>query len=137
MELLNELDISNVKYNYGSSANVYTNFKAPDANYALMSEPEISRLIIEDKVNIKTIDLKTVLGTDFAQACVYVNSNSTNSEDVNKVLTLMGEMNKVLNENNIGHIGTICGRFYAMDREQNYDRTLNESSRNILKGLAQ
>ncbi len=104
---MNSLDIANVKFNYDSSANVYTNFKAPGANYALMSEPEISKMIINDKADIKTLDLKTVLGTDFAQACVYVNPNSTNSEDVNKVLTLMGEMNKVLNEDTEFYVDSI------------------------------
>ncbi len=33
------------------------------------------------------------------------------------------DMNKTLNENNIGHIGTICGRFYAMDRDNKWERT--------------
>ena len=33
------------------------------------------------------------------------------------------EMNKVLSENQIGHIGTICGRFYAMDRDNKWERT--------------
>ena len=103
----NNLDISNVKYNYDSSANVYANFLASDANYALMSEPEISKLVLNDKANIKTLDLKTVLGTDFAQACVYVNPNSEKQEDVNKVLTLMGELNKVLNEDTEFYVDSI------------------------------
>lgn len=38
-------------------------------------------------------------------------------------LKYIDEMNKVLNENNIGHIGTICGRFYAMDRDNKWERT--------------
>ena len=33
------------------------------------------------------------------------------------------EMNLVLSENNIGHIGTVCGRFYAMDRDNKWERT--------------
>ena len=39
------------------------------------------------------------------------------------VLKYIEEMNNVLNENNIGHIGTICGRFYAMDKENRWERT--------------
>ena len=38
-------------------------------------------------------------------------------------LKYIDEINKVLNENNIGHIGTVCGRFYAMDSELNWERT--------------
>jgi len=38
-------------------------------------------------------------------------------------LTYISEMNSVLSENNIGHIGTVCGRFYAMDRDNKWERT--------------
>lgn len=38
-------------------------------------------------------------------------------------LKYIDEINKVLNENNIGHIATVCGRFYAMDSELNWERT--------------
>ncbi len=38
-------------------------------------------------------------------------------------LKYIDEMNSVLNENNIGHIGTVCGRFYAMDRDNKWERT--------------
>jgi len=38
-------------------------------------------------------------------------------------LKYIDEMNNVLNENNIGHIGTVCGRFYAMDRDNRWERT--------------
>ena len=38
-------------------------------------------------------------------------------------LKYIDEINNVLNENNIGHIGTICGRFYAMDRDNKWERT--------------
>ncbi len=33
------------------------------------------------------------------------------------------ELNTVLEKNNVGSIATICGRYYAMDRDHNYDRT--------------
>ncbi|MBQ3021248.1 MAG: phosphoglycerate mutase (2,3-diphosphoglycerate-independent) [Bacilli bacterium] len=38
-------------------------------------------------------------------------------------LKYINEMNETLNENNIGHIGTVCGRFYAMDRDNRWERT--------------
>lgn len=38
-------------------------------------------------------------------------------------LKYIDDMNRVLNEYNIGHIGTICGRFYAMDRDNKWERT--------------
>ena len=43
--------------------------------------------------------------------------------DATCALTYIDEMNKALSENNIGHIGTVCGRFYAMDRDNKWERT--------------
>lgn len=105
---MNSLDISNIKYNYSSSAEVYQNFAAAKANYALMSEPEISKLILKDKMDIYTLDLKNVVGSQFAQACVYVNPNSENQEDINKVLTLMSQMVEFLNENPEDYADAVC-----------------------------
>ena len=31
--------------------------------------------------------------------------------------------NEILNKNQIGQLVSLCGRYYAMDRDQNYDRT--------------
>ena len=49
----------------------------------------------------------------------------TDGRDTDSMCALkyIDEMNNVLNENNIGHIGTICGRFYAMDRDNKWERT--------------
>lgn len=97
----NNLDTSKIKYEYASSTEVYQEFKnnLSSSKYVLMSEPEISKLILTDKIDIKTLDLSKVLGRNFAQACIYVNPNSQNQEDINKVLTLIGEMISFLNEN--------------------------------------
>lgn len=38
-------------------------------------------------------------------------------------LKYITEMNETLSEYNIGHIGTVCGRFYAMDRDNKWERT--------------
>lgn len=38
-------------------------------------------------------------------------------------LKYIDEINSVLNEINIGHIGTVCGRFYAMDKDDKWERT--------------
>lgn len=32
-------------------------------------------------------------------------------------------MSNLLEENQIGEIGTVCGRYYAMDRDNKWDRT--------------
>ena len=49
----------------------------------------------------------------------------TDGRDTDSMCALkyLDEMNKVLNENNLGHIGTVCGRFYAMDRDNKWERT--------------
>ena len=38
-------------------------------------------------------------------------------------LKYISDINSILSENNIGHIATICGRFYAMDSNLNWERT--------------
>lgn len=49
----------------------------------------------------------------------------TDGRDTDSMCALkyIDRMNEVLNENNIGHIGTVCGRFYAMDRDNKWERT--------------
>ena len=49
----------------------------------------------------------------------------TDGRDTDSMCSLkyIDEMNNVLNENGIGHIGTVCGRFYAMDRDNKWERT--------------
>lgn len=49
----------------------------------------------------------------------------TDGRDTDSMCALkyIDEMNEVLSENNIGHIGTVCGRFYAMDRDNKWERT--------------
>jgi len=44
----------------------------------------------------------------------------TDSKSSNKYLT---DMNNILKDNDIGYIGSVCGRYYAMDRDNNWDRT--------------
>lgn len=97
----NNLDVSKIDFQYASSANVYSVFKGEStgAKYALMSEPEISRLVEQDKISVKTLDLCKELGVNVAQACVYVNPNSANQDDINKVLSLINANVKALNEN--------------------------------------
>ena len=118
----NNLDASNIKYEYASSDEVYQAFKndLTTAKYALMSEPEISKLVLTDKMDVKTLDLSEVLGANFAQACVYVNPNSQNQEDINKVLALIDEMIKFLNENVEVYADTVIPldrKFEAMGKD--------------------
>lgn len=49
----------------------------------------------------------------------------TDGRDTDSMCALkyIDEMNEVLSVNNIGHIGTVCGRFYAMDRDNKWERT--------------
>ena len=95
----NKLDVSNIDFSQASSAAVYSLFAgdSTDAKYVLMSEPEISKLIINDKMSINVLHLSKVLDADIAQACLYVNPNSKNVDDINKVLNLIGELVEYLN----------------------------------------
>ena len=49
----------------------------------------------------------------------------TDGRDTDSMCALkyVDEINSVLNDAKLGHIGTICGRFYAMDRDNKWERT--------------
>ena len=96
-----ELDINNVDFTFASSSAVYSVFSegSTDAKYALMSELQISKLVLINKIEVKTLDLCSVLGFNAVQACVFVNPNSNNLDDVNKVLELIEENVNWLNAN--------------------------------------
>lgn len=38
-------------------------------------------------------------------------------------INYLNDLEEALRENNMGHISTICGRYYAMDRDNKWDRT--------------
>ena len=38
-------------------------------------------------------------------------------------LTFINEINEIINEREVGSIATICGRYYAMDRDKKWERT--------------
>lgn len=42
---------------------------------------------------------------------------------VNVSMKYINTINDLINKNKIGNIATICGRYYAMDRDENWDRT--------------
>lgn len=42
---------------------------------------------------------------------------------VNSAYKYISQIEEKIKENKIGNIATICGRYYAMDRDKNYDRT--------------
>lgn len=86
-----EFDINNVDFTFGSSSAVYSVFSkgSTDAKYALISELQISKLVLIDKLEIKTLDLCKELGVDVPQACIFINPNSKKLDDVNKVLEMI------------------------------------------------
>jgi hypothetical protein len=91
-----------------------------ESKYALMSEPEISKLVLNDKINVKTLDLCEELGEDLAQACVYINPQSANQKEIEKVLDLIKENVESLNNNPSDYATKIVEldrRFEAMGKE--------------------
>lgn len=93
------LDINDVDFSLKSSANVYASFLGEDNKdqYALMSEPEISKLKLINNIDIKTLDLCSILETNIAQAAIFVNPNS-NKEDIDIVLEKIKINIRYLNE---------------------------------------
>lgn len=43
--------------------------------------------------------------------------------DIKALYTYITELENKMNETGVGKIASICGRYYAMDRDKNYDRT--------------
>lgn len=44
--------------------------------------------------------------------------------EINSAYKYIKNIEDLINKNKVGSIATICGRYYAMDRDENYDRTL-------------
>ena len=97
----NDLDQSLIDFSQASSSAVYSLFAggSSGAKYALMSEPEISKLVLNDKKEVKSLDLTKELGVDVPQACIYVNPNSEKQNDIDNLLKLIENNIKSLNKN--------------------------------------
>ena len=97
----NNLDESLIDFSLASSSAVYAAYakNTLEAKYVLMSEPEISKLVVNDKKDIKTLDLTKELGIDVPQACILVNPNSEKQEDINSLLKIVESNVKRLNKN--------------------------------------
>ena len=97
----NSMDLSLIDFQFSSSSDVYSVFAGgnTESKYALMSEPEISKLVLKDGVSVKTLDLCKELGFNVAQACIYVNPESKQSNDVEKVLEMIKSNIEFLNNN--------------------------------------
>jgi ABC-type nitrate/sulfonate/bicarbonate transport system substrate-binding protein len=97
----NNLDESLIDFSLASSSAVYAAYakNTLDAKYVLMSEPEISKLVVNDKKDIKTLDLTKELGIDVPQACILVNPNSDKQEDIDSLLKIIENNIKSLNKN--------------------------------------
>lgn len=111
------LDIANVDFTLKSSAQVYQSFvgEGNDDNYVLMSEPEISKVIINNKIAIKTLDLCSVLGESIPQAALFVNPDA-NLEDVNIVIDMIEDNIKEMNTNTascIDKVLTVDEEFFS------------------------
>ena len=90
-----------IDFSQASSSAVYSIFAggSSGAKYALMSEPEISKLVLNDKKEVKSLDLTKELGVDVPQACIYVNPNSEKQNDIDNLLKLIENNIKSLNKN--------------------------------------
>ena len=97
----NNLDQSLIDFTCASSTAVYSVFAggSSDAKYALMSEPEISKLVVNDNKEIKTLDLTNELGIDVPQACILVNPESNKQADIDGLLKIVESNVKYLNKN--------------------------------------
>ena len=102
------LDINDVDFSLNSSANVYASFLCEDNKnkYALMSEPEISKLKLINNIDTETLDLCSILDINIAQAAIFVNPNS-NKEDIDIVLEKIKINIRYLNESPIMYVDKV------------------------------
>lgn len=92
-----ELNIDDVSFVYSSSVECYSAFITSSEKYALISEPEVSKLKLVNDMSVKTYDLTQDYG-DVPQACVFVNPKS-NKESIDLVLKMISDNIKYLNDN--------------------------------------
>lgn len=117
-----ELDLSNIEGNwYDSSADVYGLFKGGSGpGYAVMSEPEISKLIVKDNISVKTLDICSLLNLEvIPQACIFVNPNSDQTK-VKEVLELIEANINCLNNDPLAYAEkaiTLHNSFNIMGKE--------------------
>ena len=119
-----KLDYSILENNdnwYSSGVEVYGLFKGGTVEYALMSEPEISSLILNDKIEVNTLNLCELLDKEIVpQACVFINPNSTKQEEIKNILELIQNNISYLNENPEGYADKIIplhNSFKSMGKE--------------------
>ena len=108
----------------------------------ILENEELNKLIEHVKTNESTLHLMGLLSEDknhIDMDCIKKIIPIIKDKGITKIifhaitdgresktmsaLKYIDEINKVLSENNIGHIGTVCGRFYAMDSDSNWERT--------------
>lgn len=84
----------------------------------LMSDGGVHSHIDHIKATLKFLSMNNFNGEVFIHAFTDGRDSPTNSSK-----TYLDQIQKVINETGIGQIATICGRAWAMDRNNNWDRT--------------
>lgn len=69
------------------------------------------------------LKLTDVLKTNGIKGVTYHVISDGRDTDTHSLYTYVSELETKLNETGVGKIGSICGRYYAMDRDKNWDRT--------------
>ncbi len=77
------------------------------------NQADINNIISMYKVLVKN-------GCNNINFHIITDGRNTGIHDANKFIKMVTD---VIKEYKVGRIATICGRYYAMDRNQNYDRT--------------
>ena len=73
---------------------------------------------IDDIINMYELLVKNGINNIFFH--VITDGRDTS---INSAYKYISQIEEKIKENRIGNIATICGRYYAMDRDKNYDRT--------------
>lgn len=108
----------------------------------IKNNPEFARIINHVKENNSTLHLMgllsdggvhshinymknliTILKEEGIEKIVFHAITDGRDTSPNESINFIKEMNNILETEQIGYIGTVCGRFYAMDRDEKWERT--------------
>lgn len=97
----NNLSLENVDFTAASSQAAMQLWLSNQDKYVLLSEPEISKLVIEYQIALKTLDLRKVSTSNLPQAALFVNPN-TDKDLIDKALNLIANnVNSLNNDPNL------------------------------------
>lgn len=123
----------------GSGKNLKSNFELVNSFFESLDNDSLKELLKENNKRIHLVGLlsdgnihssidhfkamyKILADNGFKKIYFHIITDGVDSPQDSSI-SYIKSLEDEINSNNIGTIATICGRYYAMDRDMNYDRT--------------